>query len=184
MSIAECAPPARRSSDRCTNGLPDPLSFLTERRLRDVSPLVVDGGCDVRLRGSDHTEDVRVALLEWLPIAWTELVVYESGLFRDDPARSLALLVRPPTIWSIREAVIATRLHCRAGRFEPEQFAALVRHAGSRLGSVHLARLRDVAARIGRQVPVEGLPCASATVVAGCAAISSDDEARASIAAM
>lgn len=152
-------------------------------RIDEAPSLIADGGCDVRVRGASLTNAVRVALLEWLPLSRTDLAVYESGLFRDAPARSLTLLVRPPTIWPIDEAVIAARLVRPAPRFEPEQFAALERHARGRLGRIHLARLREVALRIEMQVPVEGLPGASVTVATGCAVIANDEEQCASTAA-
>ena len=134
--------------------------------------------------GSAHAEAVRVALLDWLPLSPADLAVYEGGLFRETPARSLTLLVRPPTIWSIDEAVIAARRFRRGSRFEPEQFGALVRHAHGRLGRTHLDRLREVSARIEKQVPAAGLPEASAVVAAGCAVLAVDDEACASVAAV
>ena len=39
--------------------------------------------------------------------------VYEGGLFEDAPAHAIALLVRPPTIWSLDEAIAAERLFPR-----------------------------------------------------------------------
>ena len=77
---------------------------------RDHGPrLVGDSGCDIRLgrAGVDGAE--RVALLAWLPLTDRELAVYEGGLFEDAPAHAVALLVRPPTIWSLAEAVAAER---------------------------------------------------------------------------
>ena len=149
-----------------------------------VPSLIADGGCDVRLRGSAHADAVRAALLEWLPLSQADLAVYEGGLFHDTPARSLTLLVRPPTIWSIDEAVIAARRFRRGSRFDPKQFAALVRHAHGRLCDTHLDRLREVSARIEKQLPADGLPEASTVVVAGCSVLAGSDEVCASIAAV
>ena len=118
----------------------------------------------------------RAALLEWLPLSRTDLAVFEGGLFADDPAGALALLVRPPTIWSFEDAVVVDGLFPRRERFEPERFDAIASLAGRCVGDDHLARVRRAVARIERQLPVDGLPCASATVAAGCAVIAADDD--------
>jgi hypothetical protein len=145
--------------------------------------MIADGGCDVLIGGAVVTGAVRMALIEWLPLSRDDLAVYEGGLFRDVPAKALTLLVRPPTIWSIDEAAIADSLFPRGPRFEPGRFDALERYACRRLGGEHLARLRDAAAKIEMQLPIEGLPVASATVAAGCAVIANDDDWSEAIAA-
>ncbi len=137
--------------------------------------LIVDGGCDVRIGRSAVTDPVRAVLLEWLPLSRIDLAVYEGGLFRRAPANALSLLVRPPTIWSIDEAVFADRLFARGPRFAPERFDAVERHAHSRLRNEQLANLRAAARRIQMQLPVDGLPVASATVAAACSVIEVDD---------
>jgi hypothetical protein len=138
--------------------------------------MIADGGCDVVIGGAVVTGAVRMALLEWLPLSRDDLAVYEGGLFRDVPANALTLLVRPPTIWSIDEAVVAGRLFPGGPRFEPGRFDALERYACGCLGTEHLARLRDAVAKIEMQLPLEGLPVASATVAAGCAVIADDHD--------
>jgi hypothetical protein len=157
-------------------------SWHVPRQDRRAS-MIADEGCNVLIGGVVATGAVRIAILEWLPLSCTDLAVYEGGLFRDLPANALALLVRPPTIWSIDEAVIADDLFPRRPRFEPARFDALERYARGCLGSEHLARLRDAAAKIGTQLPVERLPLASSTVAAGCAVIAGYDDWCAAIAA-
>ena len=137
----------------------------------------------MRIGDSVVTGAVRVALLDWLPLSRTDLAVYETGLFRDAPANVLTLLVRPPTIWSIDEALVADSLFPRGKQFEPVRFEALERHARRRVGSEHLARLREAAAKVGKQLPVERFPGASVTAAAGCAVIARDDEWCSAIAA-
>ena len=146
---------------------------------RDHGPrLVGDGGCDVRLgRGGVRARE-RAALLEWLPLTDRELRVYEGGLFRDAPTHTIALLVRPPTIWALAEAIDAERLFPRGARFAPERFAAIEHHAYGRIRAEHLARLRRAVDRIVAQLPAAGLPVASATIASGCEVIA-DDDARA-----
>ena len=141
-----------------------------------VGALVTDGGCEVSIGGVPVPGPLRLALLQWLPLARSELAVYEGGIFRDAPARALTLLIRPPTIWPAAEAVAAERLHPRGPRFEPERFQALERHALGRVRSTHLGRLRDAVARIERQLPVAELPVARSTVAAGCAVLAADDQ--------
>ena len=145
--------------------------------------LVVDGGCDVRIGAGVVTDRVRTHLLEWLPLAPGDLAVYEGGLFRRSPADALTLLVRPPAIWSIDEAVVAGRLTPRGHRFVPEAFEAVEHHALRRLRDEQLTRLRAAVSRIEAQLPLDVFPVASAIVAAGCAVIAADDESCAAIAA-
>lgn len=149
MAIATLERPVRR------------LSRQAERRLRSLAPLVVDDGCDVRLRGGVQ-DAVRVALLEWLPLTTSELRAVEAGRRHDAPAHALAALVRPPTIWTMGEALAAA--------------------SRTRLDDEHLRRLRGVAARLERQLPVTGFPVASAAVARGCAAVAADDDVCATVA--
>ena len=106
---------------------------------RDHGPrLVGDGGCDVRLgragvgagNGRRCSTGCRSRTASWR--------VYEGGLFEDAPAHAIALLVRPPTIWSLAEAIDAEQLFPRGARFAPERFAAIERHAYGRIRAEHL----------------------------------------------
>ena len=115
------------------------LERPVERRLRTLEPLVVDDGCDVRVRGGVQ-DAVRVALLEWLPPTARELRAVESGLEDDRPARALAAIVRPPTIWTTSEAFAAASI--------------------AHVDDEHLGRLRATAARLERQLLVAGLQTA------------------------
>lgn len=159
------------------------LDSWRSRPREDVGVLVTDGGCAVGIGGVEVRGPLRLALLRWLPLAGAELAVYESGLFRDTPADALTLLLRPPTIWSMVEAAAAERLRPRSAWFEPERFEHLERHAHGCVRRTHLARLREAARRIERQLPVAGLPVASATVAAGWAVLETDDAVCRSIAA-
>ena len=119
----------------------------------------------------------------WLPLTDLELAVYEGGLFEDAPAHAVALLVRPPTIWSLAEAVAAEQQFPRGRRFTPRRFAAIERHAYGRIRADHLTRLRWAMTRIAAQLPTAGLPVASATVAAGCALVAEDDSRARAVAA-
>ena len=147
------------------------------------APLVVDEGCDVRIGGRVAGPALRQALLAWLPLTTAELEVYEGGLFADEPANAVALLVRPPMVWSLDDAVATERAFPRSARFDPGRCAALEEHARIRVTSAHLRRLRESAGQIGRRLPCPGLPTASATVAAGCSAVAADDELCATVAA-
>lgn len=196
------AAPARRSAAELDPGESttawilweglDPLGPVSRRRVleswradrHDRAGVQVTGsGCEVEVGGVPVTGELRLALLRWLPLARSELAVYEGGLFSDAPVKALTLPIRPPTIWPAAEAVAAARLYPRGPRFEPERFAALEEHALGRVRKAHLARLRDAAARIEAQLPGAGLPVASSVVAAGCAVLTADDEWCAAIAA-
>ena len=148
-----------------------------------VGAQVTGSGCEVEIGGVPVTGELRLALLRWLPLAGSELAVYEGGLFRDAPVKALTLLIRPPTIWPAAEAVAAARLFPAARGSSPS-------------GSPHSSGMRVVASgrrtsrgcetpprRIEAQLPAAGLPVASAVVAAGCAVLTADDEWCAAIAA-
>src|SRR5262249_11379498 len=137
-----------------------------QRRGRRSDDVVVDGGCDVRVGGVVLGARARVALLAWLPLAPFELAPFEGGLFSNDPAQALALLLRPPTIWSLEEARLAA-----------------LDHAAVLVTPVRMQRTREAAKRVSGQLPVERFPVASATVAAGCAAVAGDDDVCAAVAA-
>ena len=139
------------------------------------APLVGDAGCDVHLGSVEVEAAERAALLSWLPITNRDLAVYEGGLFEGTPAHAIALLVRPPTIWSLDEALLVEQLIPRGRHFAPDRFVAIERHACSRTGVEHVARLRRVVARIAAQLPDAALPVARATVAAGSALVAADD---------
>ena len=133
------------------------------------------------LRATPVEESLRVALLAWLPPAPAELAVFEGGLLRDAPAEAVALLLRPPLIWSLHEALHAGTGLRRDAPFEPRVFTALERSA--RVRPCHLHRVRRAVGRIEAQLPLHGLPVASATVAAGCAVVARDDAVCRSVAA-
>ncbi len=151
-----------------------------ERRLRDVRPLVVDSGCDLRRDMGCRDERVRGALLDWLPLSPAEVRPHADDCEEQPSLIDLGTLVRPPTIWPLEEAAGAARMFGR----ERAPFAWLVAHARSRVEDVHLLRVRGRAAWIARQVSAgEVLPAASA-FSAWCALIDHDEEACAAVAAV
>ena len=162
----------------------EPLEPLQKRRViqrwSDVRDnhgrtLVGDGGCDVRLGRTPVDTAEREALLAWLPLTDRELAVYESGLFEGSPAHAIALIVRPPTIWPLDEALRAEQLFPRGRCFDPRRFAAIEHYAYGRLAVEQESRLRRTVAWIAAQLPFHALPVASATVRSGCALIVADD---------
>src|SRR4051794_7559243 len=148
----------------------------TRRRTDEGAGLVVDGGCDVRVDGVILGAGDRAALLRWLPLAPLDLAPFEHGLFADEPWKALALLLRPPTIWSFDEARTTGWLLPRGAGFEPGRLAALERSAAGLATPAHLRRVREGAGRISSQLPAARFPIASATVAAGCAAVATDDD--------
>jgi hypothetical protein len=162
----------------------EPLDLLQKRRVihrwGDVRDnhgrtLVGDGGCDVRLGRTAVDTAEREALLAWLPLTYRELAVYEGGLFEGSPAHAIALLVRPPTIWPLDEALQAEQLFPRGRCFDPRRFAAIEHYAYGRIAVEQESRLGRVVAWIAAQLPFHALPVASAIVGSGCALVVADD---------
>ena len=137
--------------------------------------LVADGGDETLIRRSVVAGAVRAAILDRMPLQRDSVSLYESGLFADLPANALTLLVPPPSIWARDQALLANGIFPGGPRFEPTRFDALEQYAGGCVGDAERARLREAADRIERQLPVEALPRASATLVAGCEVIATDD---------
>jgi hypothetical protein len=147
---------------------------------RDLYPerwaaMVADGGDESLIERAATVRAVRVAILERIPLAHATVAGFERGLHADLPANALTLIVPPPSIWSIDEAVEAAAACPGGRRFEPARFDALERHAGGRVTEAHVSRLRAAALRIAVQLPVEGLPVAGATLAAACTVISEEE---------
>ncbi len=172
--LAACGRAAAAEIVAAWSDLPQPSAPLA----------IVDGGCDVRAGQVRIDRALRASLLRWLPLTETDIALYENGLFGLDPAGAVTLLVRPPTVWSLAEALLAESSFPRDGpRFDPLRFVALERHARSRVGRREIVALRRAASWIDAQLPLAGFPRASALVAAGCAVILSDDGRCAEIAA-
>lgn len=116
-----------------------------------------------------------LALLEWLPLAQGDVGFLERGESAE-PVAALGLVLRPPTIWSPVEALAA---RCRA-----YDTAGLERYAAGRVAALHVRRVRRMATRIARQLPLTGLPRASEIVASGCATVIADEALCANAAAM
>jgi hypothetical protein len=150
------------------------LHRYAERRLADrrrelasaPRPLVVDGGCDVRAGYLPVDHATRVALLLWLPLSTGELAALEDGLDVEAPADAVSLLLRPPTIWSLADAL------CLRRTFPDSSRAA--HRTRARVAARHRRRVRAGAHRIEAQLPFAGQPRASAVVAAGCRALERD----------
>lgn len=126
-----------------------------DHRREDERPLAVDNGCAVQIgevwiAGSDALE-----LLEWLPLPTADLATIERGSFEREPLAGVALLMRPPTIWSFDEA---------------SGFDSLCTVDESRLRAT-----RRAICLIEAQLPVCGFPRANAVVARDCGLVASDD---------
>jgi hypothetical protein len=167
MSIAVLAPPDPVPA--CASG-----RRLADRRREPRSPqrsLVVDNGCDVRAGHARLEPGTVLALLSWLPLTDGDLVPVESERETLDPVAAVALVLRPPTIWSPLEALAA-----RGRPLDPSGLRELVT-------PLHIRRLRRAAARIAAQLPVSRLPQASVLVAEGCGVVARDPEACVDVAA-
>jgi len=156
----------------------EPLAAPAGRRLTDrrrgarlQRSLVVDHGCGVRAGHARLEPPTVLALLAWLPLTDADLVPVEADHDRLDPLGALALILRPPTIWSTLEAL--------AVRECPPD----LQRAGALVTSLHRRRLLRVAGRTEAQLPLPGLPRASELVAEGCAIVARDQAACADAAA-
>ncbi len=156
---------------------------VRRRRLDGTPSLVVDEGCQVRIRGSLLEGAARSAGLAWLPLTAADLAPYEGGLFRAEPLQSLSLLLRPPTIWAEEEAAAVERRFPRARRFRPERFDVIERYALRLVGPSQRDAVKRGARRIAEQLPLPDVPAASAVVAAACEAVTRDDACCAAAAA-
>ncbi len=127
---------------------------------------------------------VRVTLLENRPLPPEVLTPLEGGALRHLPTQALALLVAPPAVWSIDEAVTTLTLFPRRGGLDAAWFETVERHAASCVGTEHVARLRAACRRVARQFPMAGLPRASEIAAAGCSAILTDNVQAKSVCAL
>ena len=137
--------------------------------------MIADGGSETPIRRAVVAGAVRVAILERCPLPREALAVFEGGLFGNLPANALTLLAPPQGTWSIDEAIAADGIVPGGPRFEPARFDALERYAQGCVTNEHIERLRDAATRIEMQLPIVGLPRASATLAAACAIIATDE---------
>jgi hypothetical protein len=162
----------------------DELRTLSCRsRRRGEGSIIVDDGCDVRIGDVPVGAAARLALLHWLPLGPVELDLLDGGLLADDPVVSIALLLRPPTIWSLEDAVWARMLLPLGDPYTWERCEALVALALPRVDRLHLLRLWEAIRRIEGQLPVGGAPTASSTIAAGCAALAGDRDRRRAVVA-
>jgi hypothetical protein len=81
------------------------------------------------------------------------------------PHYVLALALRPGSIWPLRDAEAAAR-----GSED-----AIESYARAHVTDDHAARVRLFASRLRRQLPLRGLPRATARLEAGCRAVAADD---------
>ena len=124
-------------------------------RREDERPLAVDNGCAVQIGGVWIAGSDALELLEWLPLSTADLATIERGSFEQDPLAAVALLIRPPTIWSLDEA---------------SGFDSLCT-----VDESHLRATRRALRLIETQLPVCGFPRANAVVARDCGLVASDD---------
>lgn len=144
--------------------------------------MLADGGSEIPIERALVAGAVRMAIVDHLPPPRDMLGTLEGGAVRSHPADALAILVWPGSIWSIDEAVCATRFVPADLDFE-QRMVSLERHTPGWVGPEHMDRLRSAASRLRAHLPVDGLPRASATTTEGCEEVRCDDGVCAAIAA-
>jgi hypothetical protein len=118
---------------------------------------------------------VRVTILDHRRLPAAAFAPLEGGTFRKLPANALTLLVPPQAVWSMDEACVTLRLLPRSDVFNPAWFEAVERHGEGCVGPEHVERLRRAGARLATQLPLHGMPRATATLREGIRVIDTDE---------
>jgi len=138
--------------------------------------LVRDGGVEPLLSRAVVFGAVGVSILEWRRVPAAALDLCELGDCDDVPANALTLLVEPPLVWSIEDAMRAASRHRRRSRqFEPAHFEAIAAYGARVMSAEHRLRLRAAAGRIDAQLPIGGRPRATRLLRDGCEVLLRDD---------
>ena len=99
--------------------------------------------------------------------------MFENGDFSGSPCAALALVLAPPLVWDREDALLAKH-HVGVATLHGDLPSKVEAYAAARVDERHVARLRAVSDRLRRQLPIEGLPTASATLADGCARVAAD----------
>jgi hypothetical protein len=93
----------------------------------------------------------------------------------------LGVVLAPPLVWDRDDAIL---LADAAGSPEdPQRFLALAHRLGNgRVEEWHVGRVRELAGRLGDELPIDGLPRASALLEAGCLETGEDEDAAVGLA--
>ncbi len=99
----------------------------------------------------------------------------EDERVSDWPHHVVACALRPGSIWSIDDAEAAAEV-ARPLKLAPGDYQeAVCRFAAARVTVEHVARVRLLASRLERQLPLDGLPRASAFLARGCRRVADDE---------
>ncbi len=110
------------------------------------------------------------------------LETLESGALRRSPFAALGLAIEPALVWSFDEARAASA--AQDGRRKSKERSRVVEEVAYALMTFdHVRRTRTTAARLGAELPVDGLPTASELLAAACAEVVRDDSAARAVAA-
>jgi hypothetical protein len=117
---------------------------------------------------------VRGAISERRPVRRALIVPLEDAVLADAPCSALAAVLVPPIIWSRDDAIVAAEKGAHIANPEA-RFRAVERYAATRVRNAHVERVRRHAARLARQLPIEGLPRASEALAEGCTEVREDE---------
>ena len=125
---------------------------------------------------------LRAAVAERQPTPRGLLATLESGALRRSPFAALGLALEPALVWSYDEARAAST--AQEGRRRWKERSRVVEEVAYALMTFdHVRRTRTTAARLGAELPAEGLPIASELLGTACAEVVRDDSAARSVAA-
>ncbi len=127
---------------------------------------------------------VRGSISERRPVARSALVPLEDGALGRSPVAALGLVLPPPLVWDRTDAIAIAGVLGKQRNVDEVRFDSILARARERTTDEHVDRLRVVADRLAKELPVHEMPVASATAAAGCAQIASDDAVAAELAAL
>ena len=119
---------------------------------------------------------VRGAVVERLPVRRGRLEMVEAMPVPASPCGVLALVLEAPLVWDRDDAIILAGVVGTAP--DPQRFLTQAHGlADARVEDWHVGRVRELAERVLQQLPVQGLPRASAMLAEGVREVDEDEVA-------
>jgi hypothetical protein len=143
--------------------------------------LVADSGDELLTERAVVASAVLGAVLERVPVSRELLELVHAMPLPASPAGVVVVLVDPHLVWDRDDAILIGRMVPR-GREAMQFWSEAHALAERRVDASHIVRVRELAERIGAQLPAEGLERATEIVGAGIAEVRDDETAAAWVA--
>ena len=119
---------------------------------------------------------VRGAVVERRPVHRARLEMIEAMPLPASPCGALALVLEPPLVWDRDDAIILAGIAASAR--DTQRFLTQAHGlADARVEEWHVERVRELADRVLQQLPIQGLPRASAMLAEGVREVDEDEVA-------